>query len=96
MVEYNRNLFPFTTLTFRTATKAAAAGGVTTLVDMPLNSLPPTTTTENLRVKAEAAIGQCWVNVKFWGGVIPGNTPHLKEMVDMGLPGELCSESVSQ
>ena len=69
------NLFPFTTFTFRTATKAAAAGGVTSLVDMPLNSLPPTTTTENLRVKAEAAIGQCWVNVKFWGGVIPGQTP---------------------
>ena len=59
---------------FRTASMAAAAGGVTTLVDMPLNSLPPTTTRDNLRVKAEAAVGQCWVNVKFWGGVIPGET----------------------
>ena len=61
---------------FRTASMAAAAGGVTTLVDMPLNSLPPTTTMENLRVKAEAAVGQCWVNVKFWGGVVPGQTVH--------------------
>ena len=49
---------------FSTATRAAAAGGVTTLVDMPLNSLPPTTTPANLKVKAEAALGQCWVNVK--------------------------------
>ena len=75
---------------FRTASMAAAAGGVTTLVDMPLNSLPPTTTLDNLRVKAEAAVGQCWVNVKFWGGVIPGNTPHLREMVAMGVPGFKC------
>jgi len=75
---------------FNTATKAAAAGGVTTIVDMPLNSLPPTTTPDNLKVKVNAAIGQCWVNVKFWGGVIPGNTPSLKEMVVLGVPGFKC------
>ena len=40
-----------------------------------------------LRVKADAAQGQCWVNVKFWGGVIPGNTQHLTHMVNMGVPG---------
>ena len=75
---------------FNTATKAAAVGGVTTIVDMPLNSLPPTTTPENLLVKVNAAQGQCWVNVAFWGGVIPGNSSHLKEMIGMGVPGFKC------
>jgi len=75
---------------FTTATRAAAVGGVTTIVDMPLNSLPPTTTPDNLRVKVEAAEDQCWVNVKFWGGVIPGNTPHLKKMIELGVPGFKC------
>jgi len=75
---------------FDTATRAAAVGGVTTLVDMPLNSLPPTTTPENLATKVNAARGQCWVDVGFWGGVIPGNAPSLKAMVALGVPGFKC------
>ena len=58
---------------FWTGTRAAASGGVTTLVDMPLNSVPPTTTVAHLEQKRAAARGQCWVDVGFWGGVIPGN-----------------------
>lgn len=68
---------------FTTATRAAAVGGVTTIVDMPLNSLPPTTTPDNLRVKVEAAEDQCWVNVKFWGGVIPGNINIMTNFLQM-------------
>jgi len=75
---------------FNTATRAAAAGGVTTIVDMPLNSLPPTTTVENLQVKVTAARGQCWVDVAFWGGVIPGNSAGLRDMVALGVPGFKC------
>jgi len=75
---------------FSTATRAAAAGGVTTVVDMPLNSLPPTTTVENMMVKVNAAKGQCWVDVGFWGGVIPGNSASLKAMVGLGVPGFKC------
>jgi allantoinase len=58
---------------FWTGTRAAASGGVTTVVDMPLNSIPPTTTLHHLEAKRRAAQGQCWVDVAFWGGVIPGN-----------------------
>ncbi|KAG7246207.1 hypothetical protein CRUP_014884, partial [Coryphaenoides rupestris] len=61
---------------FWTATRAAAAGGVTTLVDMPLNSIPPTTTLGNLDEKMCVAEGQCFVDTAFWGGVIPGNQAH--------------------
>jgi len=70
---------------FETATRAAAAGGVTTLVDMPLNSIPATTTAEALRTKIEAAQGRCWVDVGFWGGVVPGNTPQLRRLFDAGV-----------
>ena len=49
------------------------AGGITTVVDMPLNSIPPTTTLPNLEIKRQTAQGQCWADVGFWGGVIPGN-----------------------
>ncbi|HEY3687490.1 MAG TPA: allantoinase AllB [Streptosporangiaceae bacterium] len=59
---------------FATATRAAAAGGVTTIVDMPLNSLPPTTTVAALEEKRAAAYGQCAVDVGFWGGAVPANT----------------------
>src|SRR5437868_500094 len=59
---------------FETATRAAAAGGVTTIVDMPLNSIPPTTTLENFKTKLAAADGKCAVDVGFWGGGVPGNT----------------------
>ena len=58
---------------FWTGTRAAASGGFTTVVDMPLNSIPPTTTVENLAAKCSAAQAQCWTDVAFWGGVIPGN-----------------------
>src|SRR6185295_3217317 len=58
---------------FATATRAAAAGGVTTIVDMPLNSIPATTTREALAAKVEAARGKTYVDVGLWGGVVPGN-----------------------
>ncbi|GAA2443167.1 allantoinase AllB [Streptomyces glaucus] len=72
---------------FWTATRAAAAGGITTLVDMPLNSLPPTTTVENLRVKQEAAAGRAHVDVGFWGGALPGNTGDLRPLHEAGVLG---------
>ena len=59
---------------FWTGTRAAASGGITTVVEMPLNSIPPTTTVENLSAKRSAARAtRCWTDVAFWGGVIPGN-----------------------
>jgi allantoinase len=60
---------------FATATRAAAAGGITTIIDMPLNSIPPAVTTSALAAKRAAAGGQCHVDVGFWGGAIPGNEP---------------------
>jgi allantoinase len=72
---------------FATATLAAAAGGITTLVDMPLNSIPATTTRAALATKAKAAKGQCAVDYGFWGGVIPGNQDELLGMVDAGALG---------
>ncbi|KAI0053444.1 allantoinase [Auriscalpium vulgare] len=75
---------------FWTGTRAAASGGVTTVVDMPLNSIPPTTTIENLALKREAASGQCWTDVAFWGGVIPGNKDHLHPLIDAGVKGFKC------
>ena len=75
---------------FETGTRAAAAGGVTTVVDMPLNSIPPTTTVRGLRAKTVAAKNQCWVDVAFYGGVIPGNQGELPALVDMGVRGFKC------
>jgi allantoinase len=75
---------------FATATRAAAAGGVTTLVDMPLNSIPPTTTLAGFREKLAAARGQCYVDVGFWGGVVPGNTGELSALFDAGVVGFKC------
>src|SRR2546425_696640 len=75
---------------FATATRAAAAGGVTTLIDMPLNSIPPTTTRAGYQAKLEAAAGQCYVDVGFWGGVIPGNTPELAGLFQAGVVGFKC------
>ncbi|MEZ4364277.1 MAG: allantoinase AllB [Kofleriaceae bacterium] len=75
---------------FATATAAAAAGGTTTLVDMPLNSIPPTTTREGLAAKRAAARGQCAVDVGFWGGVVPGNLGELAGMVEDGVRGFKC------
>src|SRR5215813_2396740 len=75
---------------FETATRAAAAGGVTTLIDMPLNSIPPTTTVSGLLAKVAAADGQCMVDVGFWGGVIPGNTGDLAGLREEGVVGFKC------
>jgi allantoinase len=72
---------------FASATRAAAAGGVTTIVDMPLNSLPPTVAVEALRIKQAAATGQCHVDVGFWGGAIPGNATHLPGLNAAGVFG---------
>lgn len=72
---------------FWTGTRAAASGGVTTVVDMPLNAIPPTTTVANLAEKLRASRGQCWVDVGFYGGVIPGNAAELKPLVEAGVRG---------
>src|SRR5262245_50359055 len=75
---------------FATATRAAAIGGVTTLVDMPLNSIPPTTTRAAFAAKRDAARGQCAVDVGFWGGVVPGNAGELAGLVADGVRGFKC------
>ncbi|MEU9154207.1 allantoinase AllB [Streptomyces sp. NPDC048417] len=72
---------------FWTATRAAAAGGITTLVDMPLNSLPPTTTVDNLRVKQEVAVDKAHMDVGFWGGALPDNVKDLRPLHDAGVFG---------
>lgn len=72
---------------FWTATRAAAAGGITTLVDMPLNSLPPTTTVDHLRVKREVAADKAHIDVGFWGGALPGNVKDLRPLHDAGVFG---------
>jgi len=75
---------------FETATRAAAAGGITTILDMPLNSVPPTCTVEALKVKRAAARGKCHVDVGFWGGAIPGNLDDLRGLHDAGVFGFKC------
>lgn len=75
---------------FATATRAAAAGGVTTLVDMPLNSIPPTTTVNGFKDKLAVARSQCYVDTAFWGGVVPGNTAELAPLHDAGVVGFKC------
>ena len=69
---------------FETATRAAAAGGVTTLMDMPLNSIPPTTTVAGLVAKRAAAEGKCRVDVALCGGLVPGNASELGRVFDAG------------
>jgi len=75
---------------FWTATQAAAAGGVTTLIEMPLNSIPATTTVAAYREKIAAAAGKLWVDVGFWGGVVPGNAHELRPLWDAGVFGFKC------
>jgi allantoinase len=72
---------------FNTGTRAAASGGVTTVIDMPLNAIPPTTTLNGLKEKVKAAEGQCWVDVGFYGGIIPGNAEELLPLVEAGVRG---------
>lgn len=75
---------------FASATRAAAVGGVTTLVDMPLNSDPVTTTEAALHAKVAACGTQLFVDVAFWGGVVPGNAPELRPMARAGARGFKC------
>jgi allantoinase len=80
---------------FDHATRAAAAGGVTTIVDMPLNSIPPTTTVEGFEAKIIASARRCHVDVGFWGGLVPGNATALEALTKMGVLGFKCFLSPS-
>lgn len=80
---------------FRSATLAAAAGGVTTLVDMPLNSLPPTTTASALAIKRDAAGRSAYIDVGFWGGAVPENLGALAPLHAAGVFGFKCFLSPS-
>lgn len=80
---------------FECATQAAAAGGVTTVLDMPLNSNPPTLTREALDIKKQAALHKAHVQLGFWGGVDETNLGHLKELWDAGVFGFKCFLSPS-
>jgi allantoinase len=75
---------------FRKATRAAAAGGYTLLVDMPLNCLPATTTVAALEAKRRAASGQCRVDWMAWGGVVSDNQKHIEGLAGTGVPGFKC------
>jgi allantoinase len=75
---------------FETATRAAAAGGVTTIIDMPLNSVPPTVDVAALEVKRKTASGRAHTDVGFWGGIVPGNTEELQGLHDAGVFGFKC------
>lgn len=75
---------------FESATRAAAAGGVTTIVDMPLNSIPPTVTVDALNIKRSVAVDRVFVDVGFWGGVIPGNLGDLPGLHEAGVYGFKC------
>jgi allantoinase len=75
---------------FATATQAAAAGGVTTLIEMPLNSIPATTSAGAYRQKIAAAANNLCVDVGFWGGVVPGNASELRPLWDAGVFGFKC------
>lgn len=75
---------------FASATRAAAAGGVTTIIDMPLNSVPPTVNVDALRLKQDAARGAVHVDVGFWGGAIPGNEADLAPLHAAGVFGFKC------
>lgn len=72
---------------FATGTRAALAGGMTTIVDMPLNSIPPTTTVEALKTKRRAAEGQLSADVAFWGGIVPGSVGEVADLVEAGVCG---------
>lgn len=80
---------------FTTATRAAALGGVTTIVDMPLNSIPPTTTVAGLQAKRAATQGQLAIDVGLWGGAVPGNLADLAPLWEQGVFGFKCFLSPS-
>ena len=75
---------------FESATRAAAAGGITTILDMPLNAIPATTTVEALDAKRRSAAGKCVVNLEYIGGVVPGNAAELKGLGDAGVRAFKC------
>ena len=75
---------------FETATRAAAAGGITAVIEMPLNSIPATTNVAALHQKIAAAQGRCHVDVGFWGGVVPGNAEDLRPLWEAGVFGFKC------
>jgi len=75
---------------FETATRAASAGGYTTLVDMPLNCLPATTTVAALKAKRQSAEGRCWVDWLLWGGVVRDNQADIEALAEAGAPGFKC------
>ncbi|KAG0674816.1 MutS-like protein, partial [Pichia californica] len=72
---------------FASGTQSAASGGVTTVIDMPLNAIPPTTNVENLNIKLESAKGQIWVDTGFWGGLVPDNLEDLIPLINSGVRG---------
>ncbi len=75
---------------FHTATKACAKGGIATVIDMPLNSIPATTTLESLKIKKQSAEKNCFIDYGFWGGVVPGNAHELEPMIKAGVVGFKC------
>ncbi len=75
---------------FTSATRAAAAGGVTTIIDMPLNSIPPTCDVPALELKRKTAASQTYVDTGFWGGAIPGNLDELRPLHEAGVFGFKC------
>jgi allantoinase len=84
---------------FHTATQAAAAGGITTVIDMPLNSIPATTTLAALETKKNSAASNCAIHIGFWGGVVPGNSQELEPMIRDGIFGFkafLCPSGVAE
>lgn len=84
---------------FAHATRAAAAGGIATVVDMPLNCLPVTTTAEALAQKTAAAARQAWVDCGFWGGLVPANARELAPLLDAGVLGVkafLCDSGIPE
>jgi allantoinase len=75
---------------FQTATRAAAAGGITTVVDMPLNCLPETTTVSALEAKRAAAAGKCYIDWAAWGGLTDANHEHIQPLANAGVRGYKC------
>ncbi len=75
---------------FETATRSAAAGGISTLADMPLNCLPVTTTLDAFKTKLDAIEGRLWIDCAFYGGVVPGNAASLEPMIDAGIVAFKC------
>jgi allantoinase len=80
---------------FATATRAAAAGGITTIIEMPLNSIPATTSSAAFSEKVAAARHKCWIDVGFWGGIVPGNLCELQPLLHAGCFGFKCFLSPS-